>query len=166
MMIVLYTFLFQSCGVITEQECDECVEDARFLSACRDYFSEEYGIIPDCYKDVELNPDNICTTEKIEEGICEYLGSYLYDDEVIAQLSTNYENCKGFFDYYTSCKNLKSNRKSGLNASDQRAYYDGKEESTGNYCRRWFWDDEEDWKGEKLIEKQACEEYADLYFTF
>ena len=116
----------------------------------------------DCYKDIELNVEQICTSEDVAANTCSYVGAYEFSEyELEMAYSTS---CEGFSDYYSSCRNLKKVRKKALNAEDQRAYYDGKEDPDGGYCRRWIGDDEEYWKIEELEESRDCEAYAEYVF--
>ena len=162
LLSISITPLFFSCGIITEQECDECVEFARFANACYAYFQEERNIEFECYKGLDLDPDNICTQTKIDAGECQYLGSYFFDEEGYWELEEN--ECNNIFDHYASCKNMKRTKKRAFSFVEQRKYYDGLEDDNGNYCRGWFWDDQDTtrWKLEKAAEKRECEEYFEI----
>jgi len=157
--------LLASCGFITEQNCDECWESARFANACSDYLEEEIGLAFDCYKSVDLDPDSVCTSEKFQNGECDGLGWYYFSDEDFEQLAANLENetCNSLIDWYASCKTYERNRKKGLNAIDQWEFYNGKiNEEVGEYepaCRTWIGDEKSD--VEKAIEKRDCEAWAE-----
>ena len=153
--------LISSC-VITEQECDECIEFARFANTCDEYFQTEYNISFNCFTDIELNTDQVCTSEDVTMETCEEIGTYQFNDyELESALTTT---CESFWDYYSSCRKLEKTRKKALNFEDQRALYDGEENAQGNYCRRWMGDDEEDWELEELEEQRDCAAYAEYVF--
>jgi len=156
-----------ACGWVTEQECDECVEDARYHAACHESVSGP------CWKDVSLEPC-ICTAEMVDlyPNRCETIGDVMniwQDDEDIVQLLdepvysacySSYEHmwdnidngvCSSFFDYYSSCRSVKNARKASLNFRNEREYY--------GECRRWFWDANSE--SEMNIENRVCQFNSD-----
>lgn len=169
-MWLLMTLL--GCGIVTEQECDECVEYARFADACHDFLKSEYDISLACSVDLEYEPDRFCTQSFVEENQnrdnlssdeqrCidaalngERLGWYMYtlDDFNVIGSST----CESQWDYYSGCQSKKRAKKKAMNAAEQFEYYQSDE------CRRWFWDSKELWALETAVEKRDCEEFYTL----
>ena len=154
-------FIVSGCGIVTEQECDECFEDARFHEACDNYFAEKYAISFDCYSGVDLQPDCFCNSDDENNDACFVdgdfqLGAYEFGNpDCEVELDPEDYRCESFADNYDSCTNWKNTRKEALSRDEEKRYYSSEE------CRRWAWDDN-DWSIEKAIESRDCEEFAEL----
>jgi hypothetical protein len=158
---VLPLSLLLGCGVVTEQECDECFEDARFHQACDNYFAEQYSIAFDCYNGIELDSDCFCNGEDVDNDACFIdgmfqLGAYEYETpECVIEFDPLETQCDSLSDHYNSCTNWKNSKKEAFSKAEQKEYYSSDE------CRRWAWDDE-DWSLEKAVETRDCEAFAQM----
>ncbi len=154
-MLFIAAFLFSSCGVITDQHCADCKQEALFFESCRDYLIDVRNIDIPCYKDLELNPDHFCTDDDFLNGYCEFPG-YNFSDEEASLLGENIDSCVSYSDYHESCENMLNTTKKALNTLEQLEHY-----QTGS-CRYWFWEDKNDLR--EAIEALDCEAYVTLLF--
>ena len=146
---------------LREQECNECIGYAGFYDACGLFLEEQYNVQLECFDSTKILKECFCTSDDIgnsESTICQTnddIGAFKADLAVCSidySLLLSAEECE-FVQALESCRAMKKARKKALNFSDQREYYGS------DSCRRWFWDDKEDWKAETAMEQQECEQY-------